>query len=149
MWKIFMIFICFNLITEICLMWSSCLILSISMGIELGYGCRNQIYMWVLRNIFKYGFCEQCMDLVIVFGSGECGSLINGWVGGYGGQQHWVEKERHRGERDRERKNKKWIGLWWLISVGLWSLWWLVDCYVETVSVWISFILLKTKNRKQ
>lgn len=46
------------------------------MGIELGYGCRNQIYMWVLRNIFKYGFCEQCMDLVVVFGSGECVDLL-------------------------------------------------------------------------
>ena len=47
------------------------------MGIELGYGCGNQIYMWVLRNVFKYGFCDQCMDLVIVFGSGECVGSVN------------------------------------------------------------------------
>ena len=29
------------------------------------------------------------------------------WMGGYGGQRCWVEKERDRGKRDRERKNKK------------------------------------------
>ena len=35
------------------------------------------------------------------------------WVGGYGGQRHWVKKERHRGdreietERERIKNNKK------------------------------------------
>ena len=29
------------------------------------------------------------------------------WVGGYGGQWHWVVKERPRGERVKERETKK------------------------------------------
>ena len=47
---------------------------------------------------------------------GVCGGCD---MGGYGGRRRWVEKERHNGERDKERKNKKLVGLWWLIGVGL------------------------------
>ena len=51
---------------------------------------------------FFFGYClwlrRWWVDVVVVI-----------WVDGYGGWRRWVVKERHRGERDKERekKNKK------------------------------------------